>query len=57
MLYFGASTFFQHVVANIEEYFKLLETGEFNTFGGLTDDFEKVAFEHDGVVSLSMYLL
>jgi len=46
VLNFGDATFLQHVIANVTEYLKLLETGEFNILGGLTDDLEKVPFEH-----------
>ena len=46
VLYLADATFFQHVVAHIAEHFKLLKTGEFNVFSSLTDDLEKVSFEH-----------
>jgi len=46
VLNFADATFLQHVVANITKHLKLLKTGEFNTLRGLTDDLEKIPFEH-----------
>jgi len=40
VLYLADASFLQHVVTHITEYFKLLETGEFNVFSSLTDNLE-----------------
>jgi len=46
VLYLADPTFLQHVVTYITKYFKLLETSEFGALGSLTDDLEKISFEH-----------
>ena len=52
MLYLADPPFLQHVVADVTEHFKLLETSQFSVLGSLTDDLENVSFEHCGSFEL-----
>ena len=54
MLNFADATFLQHVVTDVTKNLKLLKTGEFNVFSSLTDDLEKVSFEHWSLVLMKL---
>ena len=47
VLYFGDATFCKHVITHIAEDLELFNTGETRIFSGLTNNFEKICFEHD----------
>ena len=47
VLYFGDATFCKHIITYIAEDLELFNTGETRIFSGLTNDFEKICFEHD----------